>query len=262
MARISVIVPSRLQENPNDDGTHDTPNLYLDRAVMSIRRQTVWADHEWEIIVGIDRPSRWMEYFWYPLPARFKDGVKVVHGKRSQSAAVNAAVRKSTGDVLAFLEDDDYWEPQKMEAQLPQLDTYDLITCNQREITPKGDYIRVNDFPTPSGWVMKRSTWEDSGGFDESYRYHMDTEWLGRFNDEGLKRLHLIEQGGTLAGRPWLQNVSAKSMIGAISLPKQLVQRTVNPEGGMARIANDPEVAADSNDEHGRMIAEFGDVPW
>src|SRR5579864_8077527 len=99
MMRISVIIPSRLQVNPN----HERQGLWLDRALASVRGQAVDKPVEIEVVVGLDPGV---------APPRGFANVRWAHGqKQLQAAAVNAAVAASTGDTLAFLEDDDWWMP-------------------------------------------------------------------------------------------------------------------------------------------------------
>ena len=250
--KVSVIIPSRLQENLNGD-INGVATLWLDRAVNSVLRQQVDADLE--IVVGLSPGHP-------PIPERFQDGlVKFVVAERpGQAAAVNAAVAASTGGVLAFLEDDDYWRSaRKLAIQLPHADAVELVTSNQREVDWQGNYIRVNDFPTPSGWVLRRWVWDKLGGFAESFKYHVDTEFLGRASRLGILRRHMVPVG---TASPWLDNVESFSAIVNHDEPDPLVERMVNPDGGMATIAKDPEAAEQSAKEHREMVARFGFVPW
>lgn len=249
--KISVITPSRLAVNPNSpDG-----NLWLDLSLSSVKWQTVFGQHDVQLCVGIDPGLD-------SPPARF-DGITFALGKGSQASAVNAAVRASTGDVLAFLEDDDTWEPGKLAYQLPLLEHFDFISCNQREVAEdRMTWLRVNDFPTPSGWVMKRALWDELGGMDDSFRFHVDTQFLGKLNAAGKKRIHLVEEQPDWQKRPWLGYVSKHSIIATTQEREQLVQRTVNSKGGMARIQADPAARAVSEEEHRRMVEMFGAVPW
>jgi hypothetical protein len=262
MTKVSIVVPSRLQVNP----ASPDENLYLDLCMGGIRRQT--ADVELEVIVGLDKgqlanvPPRFLEKGPLNLSFVESDGV-------GQAKAVNAAAARATGEILAFCEDDDLWDARKLDYQLPALAHADLVTCSQRERTHLGAFVRVNDFATPSGWVMKRHLWSMAwapevlgGGFDEAFRWHVDTEWLGRANTAGVKRFHLIPDDG----RPptdWLRNVARFSRIGKTDgFSEALVHRTVNPKGGMSTIAADQEARAESQREHETMLARFGTVPW
>lgn len=253
---VSVIIPSRLARNP----ASAYGNLYLQRAIRAIRyNMQVPGVEDVEIIAALDPGA--------VLPDSMADEADliVVNGHAaSQAAVVNAAVKRARGYMIAFCEDDDIWDIGKLAAQVPLLANADMVTCNQREVDTDGAFIRVNDFPTPSGWLMRRETWDDLGGFDESYQFHMDTEFLARATNAGLRRVHVVEAGAQLPGRPWLQNVSrvGRSLIGSAGNREPLVTRTVNPEGGMARIQSDPAAAAISRDEHERMKARHGFYGW
>ncbi len=266
--KLSVIVPSRLAVNP---ASH-TDNLYLDRALTSIQRQTD-TSLEVEVIVALDeRP--WSLPLMFErksrmargLPARFHDGVvRTVappKGHRGQAAAVNAGMKAATGELLAILEDDDQWYPEKLAYQLPLLKDHDFASCNQREVDVYTNFQRVNNFATPSGWLMKREVWEKVGPMDETFKWHVDTEWLGRLNRTGLKRVHLINSGER-DPRGWLPHIAKHSeVVEHLDVTEPLVARTVNPDGGMSRIAKDPEAAAESETEHQIMLFTFGEVPW
>lgn len=252
--KISVITPTQLAVNPNSF----EKNLWLDLAFGSVQRQTVREDHDFEFVVGLSRG----EGSWSAMmPSRFEGVTVAIADKLGQAAAVNAAVAASSGDILAFLEDDDTWEPLKLLRQLPQLKHFQFISCNQREMADdRATWVRTNDFPTPSGWLMRRELWDAVGGFDESFRFHLDTQFLGRLNAANVKRVHLVERGA--AWRPWLNNVAKHSLIMATEDFGPLVVRVANPKGGMAKIATDPAALAISRDEHGRMLDQFGEVPW
>lgn len=252
--KVSVITPSRLAVNPNSE--HG--NLWLDLALMSVRRQTVFGEHEIEMVVGLDPgapepPDRFSGVIWAVADA-ITDS--------PQACAVNAAVNVCDSDILAFLEDDDTWEPTKLAHQLPLLEHFDFVSSNQREMDEdRSTWLRTNDFPTPSGWLMRRSLWDELGGFNETFQFHVDTQFLGKLNAAKKKRVHVVERNPDWS-RQWLHIVARRSLIAESTEQTPLVVRTVNSKGGMARIAKDPEAAAISQEEHRRMVEQFGEVPW
>ena len=120
----------------------------------------------------------------------------------------------------------------------------------------------VFDFPTPSSWVMPRELWLRLGGMDEAFDYHLDTEFLGKVNAAGVKRIHLTDRGGLGRGSAWLAEVGRWSTIAVTRHERPLVYRTHNPAGMMARIRSDPEVLARSRALHEEMKRRYGCVPW
>ena len=252
-SRISVICPSRLAAPPSAFRRE----LYLARAIRSVRWQSVWPDFDWEIVVAVD-PGRASA-----VPASLGD-VRVVEGDApGQAAAVNAAARAATGDVVAILEDDDVWHWRKIELQLGALrepTTARFASANQIEIDPDGGALRINDFATPSGWLMDRKTWEMVGPLNESFRWHVDNEWLGRLNAQGIPRVHLIEQSS--AARQLFSTLVKRSGVRRTDEAFPLVLKEAHPAAATARIADDLSCRRQSRDEYRRMIADFGEVPW
>ncbi len=251
--KISIIIPSRLAVNPMSESSA----LYLRRAIGSVRRQRM----EPEIVVGLSPEHGDGAY----IAVSETLGVRaIVAGRPGQAAAVNAAVAASTGDVLAFLEDDDHWSDNRLEYGLAALESgFDFVSSNQREVTVDGSFVRVNDFATPSGWMMTRDLWSRVGPMNEHSKWHLDNEWLGRLNESGAKRLHLIEVGADREPRrEWLRNIMQFSKAATTEEREPLVTRTVNPDGGMSRIARDPVAKNESRTEHGALWERFGCIPW
>jgi len=260
MSKISVVLPSRLARREVGSDSR----LLLEDAISSIRRQQL--EHAIEIVVGVDagcHPSSQLVE---------KLGVHFVAGGNSQAAAFNAAARHANGDFLAFLEDDDLWLPTFLQEALRALQGADFVSSTQLEVSQQGSVLRINDFPTPSGWVMKRATWESVGFFNEAYRYHLDNEWLGRLSLQDIRRVHLVEATApvdpTLAEqvRPWLVDLLHLSG-GRVSLlrhdnPYPLVIRTVHSGSGMYKIQSDPEAHARSLHEIALLRETFSRVPW
>lgn len=52
---------------------------------------------------------------------------------RGGSGARNTGIRAATGEYIAFLDDDDEWEPTKTEEQLLMLRDYDVVLCTSDE---------------------------------------------------------------------------------------------------------------------------------
>ena len=227
--------------------------LWLDRALASVRAQSVKDSVRLEIVVGLDPGAS--------LPQRLS-GVRFAHASApSQAHAMNAAVAAAQGDVLAFLEDDDRWLPRRLVYGLAHLARYDLVTANQLEVSADGTFRRIFDFPTPSGWLLRRTTWELLGPLDETLHYHMDSDYLGRVNARPLQRLHLVERNAEISRRK-LQRVARFSDIAPTAEPGPLVIRTMNDgTGKMARIGHDAAAKEQSDAEHDLLRSRYGRMP-
>ena len=253
---ISVVIPSRTQA--------DQPR-FLTRCVGSIRAQVLDPGVEFEVIVSLDRGAA--------VPcAEGLAGVRFIEAEaRGQAAALNAGAAVARGDYLAFLEDDDEWHPLKTAYALRALERCDFVSSTQLEVDACGQPLKVNDFPTPSGWLMPIGSWRLIGAFDTSYRWHLDNEWLGRLGDSRLRRMHLVESAGlpdaqALAGRPHLLQClrAGGCNVRLCGHPAgvPLVRRMVHAASGMGQISRNESAGAEARAEGHRLIDRFRRFPW
>jgi glycosyltransferase involved in cell wall biosynthesis len=256
--RLSVVIPSRSQPEQA---------TFLGRALHSISAQTARTSLTIEVLIGLDADAPVPELPPTDLP------VRCVHAsEHSQAAALNAAAGAVTGDYVAFLEDDDHWQTGHLAVALGLLRQAGFVSTTQLEVNGNGFIVRINDFPTPSGWVMPRSTWDRVGPFNGAYRYHLDSEWLGRLGEAALDRIHVAEATApalvetALQVRPWLAAVVTNGG-GHVSLARHdsaipNVFRLVHPASGMHQLSTDPAKRVAHEEELGRLTARFGRVPW
>ena len=255
---LSVVIPSRAQPQQVE---------FLQRSIKSVADQRVRAVVNLEVLVGIDPGDAVPEIGPTTVPVRFVPGQQ-----RLQAAALNVAAAESRGDYIAFIEDDDVWLPDHLLLSVSMLDQHaGFVSGTQLEVEPSGNVIRINDFPTPSSWVMSRATWEKVGSFDETYRYHLDNDWLGRLGVAGIDRIHMVEstapiEAAALEVRPWLTNIivagGGRARFARHTLPVPLVTRLVHPGSGVHAIKNDPSVTVKSRAEIARLEAAYGRIPW
>jgi len=253
---LSVVIPSRKQAKQF---------AFLTRSIGSIRDQSVANLFDIKIIIGVDKGAMLSEEVLKELNASC-----VESEKQSQAAALNAAIQACTGDLIAFIEDDDQWEPYYLECAIQALQENDFVSTTQGEISETGEYLKTNDFPSPSGWIMRASTIKTVGPFNESYRYHLDNEWLGRLGLSGLKRVHLMESTAPIIDipnvRPMLLNlVNQPGTILQIRRhfsPTPLVRRLVHKGSGMHHIRTDEKSREISLSEKQLLIKTYGRIPW
>ncbi|MDZ4737637.1 MAG: glycosyltransferase family A protein [Rhodospirillaceae bacterium] len=263
----SVIVPSRLQERPGHNGA-----LWLERALETIAHQTRLKKSSIEVLVALDAgvapPTL--------PPSAIDDHVRFVNApsdrKAGQASAVNAAMAAATGETIAMLEDDDAWKPTFLETAVEVLAGCDFVSSSQMLVDQNGLPLEVMYFPTPSGWVMRRSLWDEIGGFNGNLQFHVDVEWIGRLNESRKRRVHLVEAGFPLdrpfleEHRRWLAHL-AKGQKDPVRLfqhrlPVPLVIRTQNEDGGTGRIRHKKEAGERSKKEMAALRRRFGDTPW
>ena len=179
--RISIVTPSYNQ------------GLFLEETIRSVLLQG-YPDLEYIIIdgtstdesVGIIRKYEpWITY-WTSEP------------DAGQTDAINKGIRKTSGDVLAWLNSDDVYCPEALRqiakyfVTSPHVDLFygdcEMIDGSGRlfdrfNVRP-GDFVQLleeNFIAQPSAFCTRKA-WEKAGGLDESLHYAMDYDlWLRIF---------------------------------------------------------------------------------
>lgn len=118
------------------------------------------------------------------------------------AAARNAAAAAARGDVLAFLDDDDVWRPNHLAGLAAAFVDPELALAwrdsevvrervladgtreplARRRIAREWDHrlMQRDDYVPPSSWGIRRSVFEQLGGFDVSFRFSEDWDLLLR----------------------------------------------------------------------------------
>lgn len=121
---------------------------------------------------------------------------------KNGSAARNTGFRASKGNYIAFLDDDDYWEKDKLKKQVDYLNSnrnldavyvYLYVTnggknpnhCCEGDLSIQylTNYVSLQT----SCVLFSRKSVEKLNGFDESFRRHQDYEFMLRFFLDGFK---------------------------------------------------------------------------
>ncbi|WP_319559467.1 glycosyltransferase family A protein [Marispirochaeta sp.] len=177
--KVSIIIP-----------THNRYHL-LTEAIESVRAQ-IFCDYELIIVDdGSDdnTPS-----------LRDEPDIRYLQTSRCgmPGAARNRGAEISRGEYLAFLDSDDLWLPEKLSRQVPLLDaqpdvplihTRELWRRGTKTVSQKGQkHARKGNIFTDALWkctigpstvLMRKSAFEELGGFDESLEVAEDYEfWL------------------------------------------------------------------------------------
>jgi glycosyltransferase involved in cell wall biosynthesis len=143
----------------------------------------------------------------------------VFQENRGVAAARNAGVALSSGKLLAFLDSDDLWQPQKLARQVAFFAARaEARICQTEEIWLRNG-VRVNPrhkhkkpcgdiftrslhvcLVSPSAVMMRRELFEDAGGFDESLPACEDYDlWLRIAATEQVQLIEtplVIRRGG------------------------------------------------------------------
>jgi glycosyltransferase involved in cell wall biosynthesis len=185
MPKVSVIIP-----------TYNERADFLRAAIRSVEKQTF---QDFEIIIvddgSTDETARVVHDFADPRIHYLRHGRNL-----GEPAARNTGMRHTSGQYLAFLDDDDEWLPRKLEKQVSLLDCcrphvglvytglWRINGCTRERIglwTPdkRGDVFRdmcrQNWIGTPSSVLVRRECFDRVGEFDESIAYGADYDmWL------------------------------------------------------------------------------------
>ena len=122
---------------------------------------------------------------------------------RGPGAAKNEGIEMADSEILAFLDQDDLWEPGKLDAQLPALagGETDAVFGHVREFVvsdlPNDISLRA-PAPRAPGWVpgamlIRRTALERVGPFSGAWRVGEWIEWFARARDAGLEMRMLDE---------------------------------------------------------------------
>lgn len=211
--RVSVIVPTTLRETAIP-------------ALQSIRAQLV--DAELEVVLVIDLPAGSS----VPKELITLSDLVIFSGGVGGAGARNAGVSASSGDYVAFLDDDDEWEPGKLQDQLQLIDDplYEyVLTCRVRqgvratgalsrpipdhfwtgELAKAEEYLFVRRKPSLGRAVLYTSTLVVSRAlalrvpWTEGLKRHQDWDWLMRLSREPGVRFRAAEQVGV---RIWMNS--------------------------------------------------------
>lgn len=203
MSEVSIIVPTYQREEK------------LERALESINSQTY---RDFQIIVVDDNPSeKFREKVEEIVENLETDNItRLVNGEnQGVSSARNLGIEKAEGEIVAFLDDDDEWKPEKIEKQVEKIkqeginavytasEMYDEGVKDIVRKTPGLDLnamLERDRIGSPSKVMIEKEFLEKVGGFDEDIPSAEDWDlWIRlmkrgcnfAYIDEPLTRYHL-----------------------------------------------------------------------
>lgn len=152
--------------------------------------------------------------------AQFASALRYFHQeRRGVSAARNLGVAQSRGRLIAFLDSDDLWQPDKLAVQVRFMETAPQVKICQTEEIWLRNGVRVNPklkhrkpsgdifiaslqlcLVSPSAVVLTRELFDQVGGFDESLPVCEDYDlWLRIARDHAVALIEeplVIKHGG------------------------------------------------------------------
>jgi glycosyltransferase involved in cell wall biosynthesis len=187
MPKVSVIIP-----------THNRRKA-LQRAIQSVLDQTY---KDYEIIVVNDGSTDDTAHYLSTLE---KKALRSIHGDRNSGGgfARNQGINQSNGEYIAFLDDDDAWEPAKLEEQVSLLTSsaaglcrtgFNLFSRNGKFIKYVYNVPKFNDLfksimndnflGSTSSVLVKRTLVEAFNGFDPKLPALQDWDFFIRLLKE------------------------------------------------------------------------------
>lgn len=178
----------------------------LERAIQSVLKQSF---EDFELFVVDDGSDDGTQ----DLPILNESKITFIRLEENSgvSKARNIGVKKSSGEWIAFLDSDDEWFTQKLEKQIewcrenPQFEimqTKEIWIRNGKQVNPpmshqkfQGDLFAASlqrCMITPSSVLLKRSLFEKSGGFNETFPVCEDYDLWLRITCQ--KNIGLLEQ--------------------------------------------------------------------
>jgi glycosyltransferase involved in cell wall biosynthesis len=201
---------------------------WLEEAIASVLAQT-YAQTE---VIAVDDGSRDRSCAVVRLHPRVRL-LERAHG--GVSAARNSGIRESRGEFVAFIDQDDRWRPDKLERQVAALRAHaeaGFALGLQVQFLEPGCVLpawftagsRLMDRPhvgyVPGTMLVRRTTFETIGLFDEAFAVGSDADWLMLAREQGIgveivdqvvqeKRVH----DGNLSADP----AAAADLLGAVA---------------------------------------------
>lgn len=189
MPRFSVVIPCYNAE--------DT----LAEALESLLAQT---EQDWEVLIiddGSSDDTRLIAAAMAGIDMRFR---LMKSNGTGPSAARNMALAEADGEIIAFLDADDTWHPEKLERLDAFFEEESADACFGRVTlsdgrtvgTPTGPFegtltldalLSENPVCTMSNFAIRLESFLASGGFNTDITHNADLEWLVRLIGDGAK---------------------------------------------------------------------------
>lgn len=190
MEKVSVIIPTYNRANN------------IERAINSVLNQTY--DNIEIIVVDDNSNNSECRKEMIKIMKKYSNNEKVIYLKHEKNkngaAARNTGINNSTGEYITFLDDDDYFMPNRIEIIVNELEknkkyggaytgyaivkNKNIINITNSYKKGKFDYELLQQysfFGTGSNMFFKAAAVKNINGFDESFNRNQDLEFMIRF---------------------------------------------------------------------------------
>ncbi len=184
---------------------------FLPAAITSVQQQTC---SDWELLI-INDGSTDDTVAVVRQYQEIDHCIHLIHQlNQGVSTARNLGIEKSKGQIIAFLDADDQWFPDKLQQHLQHFQSHPRlgVSFSQVEIlnqsgesTGQVSSSRLTDLnpeyllsenptTTTSNWVVRKEVFAQVGGFSSDMSYSEDLEWLLRVICTGVWEIAGINQ--------------------------------------------------------------------
>jgi GT2 family glycosyltransferase len=187
---------------------------WIAETIASVQQQTFTDWELWVVDDGSgDRTAEIVEH----LQSTDRRIQLIRQPNQGVSAARNLGIAQSQSEILAFLDADDRWLPNKLSTHLQQFElnrhlgvSFDRVEFLTQAGTTTGQYstgrlmglkpqhfLSENPTTTTSSWVVRRAVFDQVGGFCPTMSYSEDLEWLLRVLCDGQWQIEGLSHGLT-----------------------------------------------------------------
>ncbi|WP_071188885.1 glycosyltransferase family 2 protein [Trichormus sp. NMC-1] len=170
---------------------------FLPAAIASVQEQTF---SDWELLIINDGSTD----DTVAVVRQYQETDNCIHLihqlNRGVSTARNLGIEKSKGQIIAFLDADDQWLPDKLQQHLQHFQSNSRLGVSFAQVEiltqtgePTGQVsssrltdlkpkylLSENPTTTTSNWVVRKEVFSQVGGFSPDMSYSEDLEWLLR----------------------------------------------------------------------------------
>ena len=172
---------------------------YLTAALASVQRQTLPPD---EIIIVDDGST---DNSWKLMESLADDKIIIRHQEQAGAASArNCGIETARGELIAFLDCDDLWEPQKLELQvnfLQKKPEVGVVSTRFREFfspdisAPVKDKTQYKDGIlsglTNSNILVQREVFNRIGLYNPDWRTGELMDWWSRAQESGIVKAEI-----------------------------------------------------------------------